>query len=129
MGKTITIELADEVYEAVRRISDRDGTPIESLALQWFTSHGPRRVLQRSVEELRRARARDCSSSQAAKQEAIRRAQTTRGLMRTWRAASKTDGQALLFDDAVSFFLMWSAGIREALTTDMILSKRGLFAC
>ena len=56
MSKTITIELADEVYETLRRISDRDGIPLERLAIEWLAKYGPRPVPERSPEERRKAR-------------------------------------------------------------------------
>ncbi|HSZ56957.1 MAG TPA: hypothetical protein VK797_14920 [Tepidisphaeraceae bacterium] len=56
MSKTITIELQDEVYETLRKIAERERTPLETLAIEWMAKYGPRPVPKRTPEERRRAR-------------------------------------------------------------------------
>jgi hypothetical protein len=58
MSKTITVELADDVFETLSQMSAESGTPLHVLALQWITKYGPRPAPPpRSPEELRTARA------------------------------------------------------------------------
>jgi hypothetical protein len=58
VSKTITIELDDEVYQALHDMSNRSGRPIEALALEWITKHGPTPAPQRSEAERLAARTR-----------------------------------------------------------------------
>ena len=56
MSKTITIELADEVFVALEQMSREQHRTIEALALEWINQHGPRQTIPRSDEERRAAR-------------------------------------------------------------------------
>lgn len=54
--KTITIELADEVYEVLQQKAARTGRSIEDLALEWRAKYGPRPRPKLTDEERRAAR-------------------------------------------------------------------------
>jgi len=58
MSKTITIELADEVYTALEEMSHKTGRPVELLALEWLTKHGPQPAADRSESQRKEARSR-----------------------------------------------------------------------
>jgi predicted transcriptional regulator len=42
MSKTVTIELPDEVYEALEKLSKQHRKPIEVLALEWVSKYSPK---------------------------------------------------------------------------------------
>ncbi len=56
--KTVTIELADEVYEALQQIAAKTGRSIGELALEWRAKYGPKLRPTLSDEERRAARQR-----------------------------------------------------------------------
>ena len=56
--KTVTIELADEVYQALQQMSATHGRPIEDLVLEWRATCGPKPRPKLTEEERRAARER-----------------------------------------------------------------------
>jgi hypothetical protein len=56
MSKTISFQLDDKIYELLQKISERDGIPIERLAIEWMAKYGPKPVPIRTPEEKRKAR-------------------------------------------------------------------------
>lgn len=60
MSKTLTFELADEVYEALEQMATKYGRPFEEVALEWLLKHQPksRRELSETEREAARERLR-----------------------------------------------------------------------
>lgn len=56
--KTVTIELADEVYQTLEQMSAKQGRPIEDLVLEWRAACGPKPRPKLTDEQRRAARER-----------------------------------------------------------------------
>ncbi len=39
MSKTLTFELPDEIYEALRQLAEKSDAPFEDVALEWLARH------------------------------------------------------------------------------------------
>lgn len=42
MGKTVTLEIPDEIYAALEQMAAKSGEPVESLAVEWLARRLPR---------------------------------------------------------------------------------------
>ena len=56
--KTVTIEVADEVYKALEQMSAKQGRPIEDLVLEWRAACAPKPRPKLTAEQRRAARER-----------------------------------------------------------------------
>jgi len=56
--KTLTIEIPDELYQAVERAAARDGRPVEAVAQDWLARQEPPERATLSDAERRAARER-----------------------------------------------------------------------
>ncbi|MCZ7648774.1 MAG: hypothetical protein M5U26_26535 [Planctomycetota bacterium] len=59
MGKTVTIEVPDEIYEVLERKAREEGRPMQDVVVEWMANHLPRKrvsspeVAERQKRELR----------------------------------------------------------------------------
>jgi predicted transcriptional regulator len=37
--KTLTFELHDDIYEALQRVAEQTGRPVEAVALEWLAKY------------------------------------------------------------------------------------------
>lgn len=58
MGKTLTFEVPDELYEAFQQMATRYGRTTEEVALEWLAKHAPKPRPRLSEEALKAARER-----------------------------------------------------------------------
>jgi len=54
--KTLTYEVPDELYQAFEQIAERDGRPVDAVALEWLAKEASRLKPKLSEEERRAAR-------------------------------------------------------------------------
>ena len=59
--KTMTLQVADELFDAFQQVAVRSGRPVEEVALEWLAKHprGPNSKLSSPEVEAARSRFRD----------------------------------------------------------------------
>lgn len=58
MGKTLTFEMPDEVYDVLQAEAARSGRAFEAIALDWLAKYRLNPLIEMSAEERAAARAR-----------------------------------------------------------------------
>ncbi len=58
MSKTLTFEIADELYTAFAQVAAKSGQTTEAVALRWMARHAPKPRPKLSEQELNAARER-----------------------------------------------------------------------
>jgi hypothetical protein len=58
MSKTLTFEIMDEIYAVLEQQAEREGRPVEAVALEWLARHASKPRPKLSDEERRAARER-----------------------------------------------------------------------
>lgn len=56
MSKTLTFEIIDEIYAELEKRAEREGRPVETVALEWLARHPPLRRPKLNEDEMKAAR-------------------------------------------------------------------------